>query len=188
MKKLIVGLGNPGTRYKNTRHNIGFVVLDKLASSLELSFVRNNRLNAKVAEGNVEGQKIVLLKPMTMMNLSGDAVAAAAKKFKVDSADIWIVHDDIDLDFGVIRIRLEGSAGGHNGVKSIIERLGTKKFGRFRFGVGTNPANIPLDAWIVTEFSKEELDKITELRELAVKTIRAAIKDGIESDTEKIAE
>ena len=120
---LIVGLGNPGDKYENTRHNVGFMVLDLLAKKLDASFSFQSDLQADVTELNVDGTKVILAKPMTFMNLSGEAASKLASKYKVETGDIWTVYDDVDLDFSVLRVRDGGSAGGHNGVKSLIQHL-----------------------------------------------------------------
>lgn len=181
MSKLIVGLGNPGSKYKKTRHNIGFVVLDFFAKELGITFSTDKKLNAEIAETNIDGEKVILLKPQTFMNLSGDTVSKATTKFKIEPEDVWVVHDDVDLDFGVLRVRLDGSAGGHNGIKSIIERLGTKDFARFKFGVDSTPENIALEDWVLSRFDEEVDGAVKE----ASSMIASAIKNGIENTTKK---
>ena len=133
--KMIVGLGNPGREYAATRHNLGFMVVDEVARRLSAG-QRRTRFRAELAEAFVDGQKLVLLKPQTFMNLSGTAVREAALWYKIPPAEILVVVDDIDLPFGALRMRGEGGSGGHNGLKSIIADLGTEAFPRFRMGIG----------------------------------------------------
>ena len=140
---LIAGLGNPGKEYENTRHNAGFMVLDALADKLgaDISEKKHKALCGKAVIG---GQKLILLKPQTYMNSSGESIRAAADYYKVDPEDILVVYDDISLAPGQLRIRAEGSAGGHNGIKSIIAHLGTQEFPRVRVGVGEKPPRMDL--------------------------------------------
>ena len=157
MSILIVGLGNPGEQYKNTRHNAGFMIIEELAKILDVKFSRDDQMDASVAETNVDGEKIILVKPDTFMNLSGVAVQKAVNKFKLsDAAQVWIAYDDASLPFGVLRVRLEGSSGGHNGVQSIIDRLGENDFVRFRFGVGEPAEPVKLEDWVLSKFSKSD--------------------------------
>src|SRR5699024_9468062 len=125
--KLIFGLGNPGKKYENTRHNIGFIALDRLAENLGLTFNRT-KFNAVYAEGNIGTEKVSLAKPQTFMNLSGESVQAWIDYYDVTEEDIVVIYDDMDLPVGKIRLRVKGSSGGHNGMKSIIQHLGTQEF------------------------------------------------------------
>jgi PTH1 family peptidyl-tRNA hydrolase len=134
--KLIIGLGNPGKEYENTRHNVGYRVLDKIAAEKELRFHKKDDFFAEVVEASQDGEKILLVKPLTFMTDSGRAVGKIADYFKVEPKDVWVVADDIDLPVGTIRVRLEGSSGGHNGIKSIIEVLSSENFPRIRVGIG----------------------------------------------------
>lgn len=133
--KLIVGLGNIGKEYENTRHNIGFMVVDELAKRWGISFGKEDR-SACCAEYRLGGEKILVIKPTTYMNLSGFAVGAYANFFHIDPEDIAVIQDDMDIALGQIRIRSKGSAGGHNGIKSIIQHLGTEEFPHFKIGIG----------------------------------------------------
>ncbi len=133
--KLIAGLGNPGGEYEHTRHNMGFDVIDELARRWSVSDWKKD-MQAEIASVTKYGQKILLVKPLTYMNLSGDAVSAIAAYYKIDISDIYIICDDLDLPPGKIRIRKKGSAGGHNGIKSLISRLHSEEFVRFRIGIG----------------------------------------------------
>lgn len=135
MTKMIVGLGNPGEKYKNTKHNIGFMVLDKWAKQENVLF-NQSKHNALICDIRINGEKVILVKPQTFMNLSGEAVKPLMNYFNIDSDDLVIIYDDMDLPIGKIRLRQKGSAGGHNGIKSIIQHLGTQQFNRVRVGVG----------------------------------------------------
>lgn len=155
--KLIVGLGNPGSKYADTRHNLGFMVLDHIAEHLGLKFGAESRFEAEASLTEVKGERLALAKPQTMMNLSGRAVQRLAQYYKIPAADIWVVQDDIDLDFGILRVRQGGSSGGHNGIKSIIEQLG-ENFVRFRVGVA-NPTlrtRISPEEFVLLPFEKSE--------------------------------
>ena len=180
---LIVGLGNPGDKYENTRHNVGFMVLDLLAKKLDASFSFQSDLQADVTELNVDGTKVILAKPMTFMNLSGEAASKLASKYKVETGDIWTVYDDVDLDFSVLRVRDGGSAGGHNGVKSLIQHL-DENFIRFRVGIGATPEKMALEDWVLSKFTKKELEELENVKELVVGKILEAIKSGINITTE----
>lgn len=136
--KIIVGLGNPGKEYEKTRHNAGFMVVDALAKDLDIA-VTQKKFKALIGEGFHKGQKVILVKPQTYMNLSGDSVVAIMKYYDVFDEDLLVISDDMDLEIGMIRIRDKGSSGGQKGIKSIIERLETSEFSRLRVGIGKNP-------------------------------------------------
>lgn len=187
MSYLIVGLGNPGDKYKNTRHNIGFVVLDKLAEKLEEGFTEVTDLHAQVIETNLDGTKVILAKPTTYMNRSGEAVHAIAHRYGVNVSDVWVVYDDVALPFGILRVRLEGSAGGHNGIKSLIDLLHAEDFVRFRIGVNEAPENIDLKNWVLSKFNENEREAIPEIVEKVTNKILEAVKTGsVENITENI--
>ena len=152
---LIAGLGNPGKEYENTRHNAGFLVLDTLAQKLgaDLSERKHRALCGKAVIG---GQKVILLKPQTYMNSSGESIRAAADYYKVPPEDILVVYDDISLAPGQLRIRAKGSAGGHNGIKSIIAHLGTQEFPRVKVGIGEKPPRMDLADYVLGHFSSGE--------------------------------
>ena len=152
---IIAGLGNPGKEYENTRHNIGFDVIDRLAEEENIA-VMESKHKALIGKGYVAGQKVILAKPQTFMNLSGESVRAAADFYKVDPEHIIIVYDDISLDVGQLRIRKKGSAGGHNGIKNIIAHLGTQEFPRIKVGVGDKPKKMDLADYVLSRFSKED--------------------------------
>ena len=155
---IIAGLGNPEKRYEHTRHNTGFEVLDILSDKQGIAM--NDKKHRSVAgTGVIEGRKVLLLKPQTYMNLSGEAVSEALGYYKEDpSSSLIVIYDDIDLPVGKLRIRAEGSAGGHKGMRDIIERIGTESFTRIRVGVGAKPAEWDLADWVLSRFPPEDED------------------------------
>lgn len=153
---IIVGLGNPGTQYAHTRHNAGFEAIDRLADEYRIS-IDNKKFQALCGSGYIEGQKVLLVKPQTYMNLSGESVRAACDFFKIDpEEELIVLYDDISLAPGQLRIRKKGSAGGHNGIKNIIQHLGTQVFQRVKIGVGEKPKEYDLADYVLGHFSKEE--------------------------------
>lgn len=159
---IIAGLGNPTREYENTRHNIGFMAIDALADKYNIS-VTDCKHKALVGKGIINGVKVVLVKPLTYMNLSGEAVRAVADYYKVDAeSELIVIYDDISLDVGQLRIRKKGSAGGHNGIKDIIANLGSDKFNRIKIGVGEKPKGYDLVDYVLGHFGKDELDIIKE--------------------------
>ncbi len=154
---VIVGLGNPTREYENTRHNIGFMAIDALAEKYNIS-VLDCKHKALIGKGVINGYKVVLVKPLTYMNLSGEAVRAVIDYYKVDAEhELIVVYDDVSLDVGQLRIRKKGSAGGHNGIKNIISHLGSDVFLRIKIGVGEKPKGYDLADYVLGHFSKEEL-------------------------------
>ncbi|MFA6304267.1 MAG: aminoacyl-tRNA hydrolase [Patescibacteria group bacterium] len=160
--KLIIGLGNPGKDYLKTRHNTGFMALDALQANWHApNFSLNKKFKAEISELETNGQKIILAKPQTFMNASGEAIQAIVAYFKIKPEDIWVIYDDVDLPLGKIRIGQFESAGGHNGLKSIIECLGVKNFIRFRIGIAENhPGKIELEKFVLQKFGFLEKNKI----------------------------
>ena len=153
---LVVGLGNIGKKYEKTRHNIGFMILDKFSKEFNIEFNKeNNTCNYGI--GNVMGKKVILVKPKTYMNLSGDAVVEIINYFKINLDDLLVIYDDISLDFLKIRIRQKGSHGGHNGIKDIINKINTEKFKRIKIGIGENK-NINLSDYVLSNFTLQELE------------------------------
>lgn len=176
---IIVGLGNPTSQYNGTRHNIGFEVIDSLA---EANGIRMDikKHKAVCGMGLINGRKVLLAKPVTFMNLSGEAVRSMADFYKVDpKEDIIVVYDDISLDVGQLRIRAKGSAGGHNGIKSIISHLGTQDFKRVKFGVGNKPEGYDLADYVLGHFSSPEKLKVAEGIKRAGMAIETILADGI---------
>lgn len=178
---IIAGLGNPGREYQNTRHNIGYDVIDRLAES-ENIILAERKHRAVVGKGLVEGQKCVLAKPVTYMNLSGESVRELIDYYKVDeTAQLIVVSDDISLDVGQLRIRKKGSAGGHNGLKNIIAHLGHDNFIRVKMGVGEKPGGWDLADYVLGHFSGEERGTMDEACDRAVEAIRKIITDGADA-------
>ena len=156
--KLFVGLGNPGLKYERTRHNAGFMVIDQLSKAWNIQLSEEKKFKGEIGRGVVKGEKVILLKPTTFMNLSGECVRAALDFYKISPDNLIIIYDDISLDVGRLRVRRDGSAGGHNGIKSILEHLGTKTFPRIKVGVGQKPhPDYDLASWVLSEFKADEL-------------------------------
>ncbi|SDX85029.1 aminoacyl-tRNA hydrolase [Paenibacillus sp. CF384] len=155
--KWIVGLGNPGTAYQGTRHNVGFMVIDALAKRWGIS-VTQSKCKGLIGEGNVAGTKVALIKPMTFMNLSGETVRGFMDYFKANLEDAIIVYDDMDTETGKIRLRYQGSAGGHNGIKSIIQHTGTQTFDRIRIGISRPQPGMSISDYVLSNFPKSEQD------------------------------
>ncbi|SFX40014.1 peptidyl-tRNA hydrolase, PTH1 family [Thermoactinomyces sp. DSM 45891] len=153
--KLIVGLGNPGKKYEPTRHNIGFWAIDRLSERWGIP-LNKEKWKGIIGEGMVRGEKVILLKPMTYMNLSGESIRPAMDWLKMDIEDLVIIYDEMDLPLGEVRLRTKGSAGGHNGMKSTIAHLGTDQFKRIRLGIG-RPVSLAVPDYVLSPFSKEEL-------------------------------
>ena len=159
---IIAGLGNPGKRYENTRHNVGFDAIDELVDRYRIPGSGISH-KAMVGKGIMEGQKVLLAKPLTYMNLSGEAIRGLVDYYKIDpEAELLVIYDDISLEPGNIRIRKKGSAGGHNGIKSIIAQLGTQNFQRIRIGVGEKPKNWDLADYVLGTFGKEDRPLVEE--------------------------
>ena len=154
MVKLIAGLGNPGDKYSNTRHNIGFMVTSALAkkNSVKSSF----KFDGLYGDYFLGGEKVIIFQPMKYMNRSGQPILKVMNYYDIEKEDILVIHDDLDLDLGKIRFRKKGSSGGHNGIKSIINRLGSQEFKRLKVGIGRPPENIPVTDYVLTKFSKDE--------------------------------
>ncbi|MBU2632149.1 aminoacyl-tRNA hydrolase [Patescibacteria group bacterium] len=209
--KLIVGLGNPGDKYESTRHNLGFIIVDKFLKNFqkvnEEGFKLNKKFKSEVIqiewsrrstdEKTNTIEKVVLVKPQTYMNVSGNAVGLISSFYKIDPDDIWIIHDDLDLPFGNLKIRKGGASAGHKGVESIIEALGTDKFWRIRVGIG-NPHNKPrldqrdskfkilkgklgeVNGYVLGKFYGAEKGRLREALKKTVKAIEAGLEKGIE--------
>ena len=154
--KIIVGLGNPGKEYEKTRHNTGFIVLDKLSEKFNIE-IKKEKSKALIGTGEINGEKVMLVKPQTFMNLSGEAVRGLVDFYKEDIENVVIIFDDIDLEIGKIRIKERGSAGTHNGMKSIVSHLGTEKFTRIKVGIGKPKGNIDLIGHVLGKFTEDEL-------------------------------
>ncbi|MGP0128659.1 MAG: aminoacyl-tRNA hydrolase [cyanobacterium endosymbiont of Rhopalodia musculus] len=179
--QLIIGLGNCEAKYDKTRHNIGFEALDALAQTWKLSFTENRRFQGLFSEGIVKGnQKVYLLKPLTYMNLSGQSVRAVSDWYKLSLASILVIYDDMDLPVGRIRIRLGGSAGGHNGMKSVIAYLGSQNFPRLRIGIGESHSSKETISHVLGKFSSDEKNVIKNVFPLVVNALDMSLKEGVE--------
>jgi len=175
--KLIVGLGNPGIRYAKTRHNVGFWVIDELSRRWSIP-VNREKWRAEVGEGVVRGEKVVLMKPLTYMNLSGEAVRPAIDWLKADLEELLVIYDDLDLPPGQVRLRLKGSSGGHNGMKSIIQHLETDRFKRIRIGIGRPHPGMSVPDYVLSPFSKEELDEILKAVNQSADAVGCWLEEG----------
>jgi PTH1 family peptidyl-tRNA hydrolase len=178
---LIVGLGNPGRKYAENRHNVGFRSVSRLAAAHHLRFDQRQK-NARVARGTVEGRDVLLAKPRTFMNRSGRPVSALAQFYKVPLKRIMVVYDDLDLPLGAIRLRPEGGSGGHKGVKSVIEHLGNQReFPRLRIGIDRPPGRMDPAAYVLQDFSAEEEPVLDDALRWAVATLEVWLCEGIEA-------
>lgn len=177
-KKLIIGLGNPGQQYELTRHNLGFLVVAKLAEQLKVKFTASSLINGLTAKASDGGQELVLLIPLTFVNNSGNAVKAAVKKYDVQVSNILVICDDLNLPFGQLRIREQGSDGGHNGLKSIHEKIGTKDFARLRGGIGRPKVADDVVDFVLQKFSKVEQKVLPDILEKAADCCRLWAAEG----------
>lgn len=178
--RLVVGLGNPGKKYVGTRHNAGFSVVESMVERNGLDFKAHARVPALVTEWREGGVQWIILKPVAFMNLSGQSVAAALNFWKIDLSELLIVVDDVEIPLGTLRLRPQGSAGGHNGLKSIIDHLGSRDFARLRVGIG-RPApgsRVLLKDWVLQPFEKSELPSMDECSKRAVCAIEAWALEG----------
>lgn len=176
--KIIIGLGNPSREYQGTRHNIGFDAVTRLCDDYRIR-LDSKEHKALCGKGCIGGEKVILAQPQTYMNLSGESVRALTDYYKVGAEDIIVIYDDISLDAGQLRVRPKGSAGGHNGIKSIIAHLGTEEFARIRIGVGDKPKEWDLADYVLGHFSKEEEPVIREALGRAAKACECMITEGI---------
>lgn len=177
---IIAGLGNPGKQYEGTRHNIGWQVIDALAEKHGIR-VLENKFRGLIGKGIINGEKVILVKPLTYMNLSGECIGELVNYFKIDeTCELVVIADDISLDVGFIRMRKKGSAGGHNGLKNIIAHLGHENFIRMKMGVGDKPAGYDLADYVLGHFNKEENEILAESKKNAVLAIETILSDGID--------
>jgi len=177
---LIAGLGNPGQAYRHNRHNVGFMVADRLSARMGIVFSRMES-NALVTKGEYQGRRIVIAKPRTYMNLSGKAVGALARFYKVPLENLLVAYDDVDLPLGMLRIRPGGGSAGQKGMGSIIERLGTQDFPRLRLGIGRPPGRMDAADYVLQDFSPTESEILGLTLEKAVDAILVFITEGLES-------
>lgn len=176
---LIVGLGNPGKRFDLTRHNAGFLVLDCLADRLGVK-IGKIKFQSLIAETQIDGEKVVLMKPQTFMNLSGEAVRAAAEYYKLASADIIVIYDDVDIAFGTIRLRPKGSAGTHNGMRNIVYQLESDQFPRVRIGIKAEKRAAELYEYVLSRFAKEEEKTLADVLDRATDAVLSIVREGID--------
>ncbi|MFO8037685.1 MAG: aminoacyl-tRNA hydrolase [Anaerolineales bacterium] len=176
---LIVGLGNVGLAYQHNRHNVGFMVLNRLAQELDVPFSASE-LDALVGHTSYQGHTVILAKPQTYMNNSGRAVRSLLRSYELPLEQILVVYDDVDLPFESLRLRPEGGAGGQKGVKSIIEAMGTEEFARLRIGVGRPPGKMPVDSYVLRDFSEQEREVLPFVLDDAVQAILTFVTEGIE--------
>lgn len=178
---IIVGLGNPSKEYEGTRHNVGFDVIDAIADTYNIS-VDGKKNRAYIGKGIMEGQKVILAKPQTFMNLSGESVRGLVDYYKIDeTTELLIIFDDVSLDVGQLRIRKKGSAGGHNGIKSIIQHLGTHEFMRIKVGVGEKPKGYDLADYVLGHFSKADRQVMEDGYKEAVDAAAQIVQGDIEA-------
>ena len=182
---IIAGLGNPGKKYTGTRHNMGFEALDAVAAKYNID-IKKSKFNALYGEGTIEGEKVVLIKPQTFMNLSGEAVREFKNWYKTDTSQIIIIYDDVSLPVGKMRIRKKGSAGGHNGMKSIIYQLNSDEFPRIKLGVGS-PDNPEFDLadYVLGKFTKDEVKVLIQTAINTADAVGEIIKNGCEKAMSK---
>jgi len=175
--KLIVGLGNVGKNYENTRHNVGFMFIDKYADKNNLNF--KEKMDALYTETIINNEKVLLIKPTTFMNLSGEAISLVMNYYKIEVKDLIVIYDDLSLDLGKLRFRANGSDGGHNGIKSIIKHLGGKNFDRIKVGIGPQPP-IPAEAFVLQNFAKEQMDDLKTSVKRTVDALECYLSEGID--------
>ncbi len=175
---IIIGLGNPGKKYENTRHNMGFIAIDRLAEKHNIQ-VDKIKFKALVGDGRIAGQKVLLVKPQTYMNLSGESVREVANYYKVNTNDIIVIYDDLDLPLGHIRIRKSGSAGTHNGMKSVVYQLRSDQFPRIRIGIGGN-GDEDIINYVIGGFKKEEVKILEDTVDNVVSAIECAISESLD--------
>lgn len=176
---MIVGLGNPGKQYAKTRHNVGFMSVDALAEAYQIA-INTRKHKAAIGEGTIEGRRVLLVKPQTYMNLSGEAVRPLADFYKISPAQIMVICDDLDIPLGTLRIRAKGGSAGQKGMQSIIQQLGTQAFPRIRFGIGRPPGRMDAAAYVLLPFIKEEEILVVETLHRVVKAVAIWLTEGIE--------
>ncbi len=178
--RLFIGLGNPGPQYVNTRHNAGFIAIEQLARHWQLGWAEKSRFKGLLAEGSGPAGKALLLKPMTFMNDSGQSVRSVLDYYRLTPAQLLVLYDELALPMGKIRLRPEGSAGGHNGIKSLIEHLGTNQFARLRIGIGSEPPPPVMTNYVLGRFSSEQNQQLPRVVEGTVEAVEMVLRDGLE--------
>ena len=182
---LIVGLGNPEPEYSKTRHNMGFDVINKLSKEFGIE-VKKQKFKSFYGQGTIENEKVILLKPQTYMNLSGEAVKPFADFYKIKPENILVIYDDIDIETGITKIRIKGGAGTHNGMKSVVNELNTTEFPRIRVGTGTNLPIIDLVNYVIAPINSEEYAKLEKGIDKAVEAVKEILKSGIDKAMSKL--
>jgi PTH1 family peptidyl-tRNA hydrolase len=181
--KLIIGLGNPGKKYEPTWHNVGFIVIDEIQAKDPdefLKFKKSKKYKAEVCEGTAPEEKIILAKPQTFMNKSGDSIKSLVNFYKIKSQDLWIIHDDVDLPIGKIRISQNSSAAGHKGIQSIIDEIGTQEFVRFRLGIQPiKPMRVSTEKYVLQKINKESKVIIDEMIQKVITAIEVSLAEGV---------
>ncbi len=181
--KLIVGLGNPGSRYEQTRHNIGFKVIDALAKAHDIDF-NKKQCRSLLGQGFLSGEKVLLVKPQTYMNNSGEAVWETLNFYRDNIDDLLVIHDDLDLEYGRLRFKDGGGTGGHNGLKSIEKMINSSDYGRLKMGIG-RPEQMSVESYVLSKFSKEENQVLPKLIDAAVAGVEVWCQDGLEKAMNK---
>jgi PTH1 family peptidyl-tRNA hydrolase len=177
---LIIGLGNPGKKYENTRHNVGFMCAEAMANRHGLAF-SGNKAKALFAEGTIVGKRVIIAQPQTYMNLSGESARGLSDFYKIPLTHILVVHDDLDIPLGTLRLRMKGGAGGQKGVLSIIQHLNSQDFARCRFGIGRPPGRMEPAAYVLLPFKTDESILVQETVDRAVKAMETWLSEGIET-------
>jgi PTH1 family peptidyl-tRNA hydrolase len=175
---LIAGLGNPGIKYDNTRHNIGYKVIDHLAEDMNASSAKT-KMEARISEARLESQKILLIKPLRYMNRSGSVLYEVARYFHIDLSQVIVIHDDVDIQWGMIKIKQKGGHGGHNGIRSIIDSFGNNTFTRVRVGIGRPLTTISMVNYVLGTFQPDEKEQIQTIIESASRSIKTILLKGI---------
>ncbi|MBE5821925.1 MAG: aminoacyl-tRNA hydrolase [Clostridiales bacterium] len=181
---LIVGLGNPGKEYEYTKHNAGFLIIDDIAKKLNIN-INKSKFKGLWCQSELNGEKIIFLKPQTYMNLSGESIIEVVNFFKIPKENVIVIYDDLDIDMCKIRIRERGTAGSHNGMKSIVQHLGTTNFPRIRIGTKKDNENIDTIDYVLSNFSKEQLDNIHKLSDDVLKILSDTVKGNIQKAMNK---
>ncbi|WP_206490119.1 aminoacyl-tRNA hydrolase [Rhodococcus sp. KRD162] len=183
---LIIGLGNPGPQYEKTRHNVGFMVADALAGRVGSTFSSHKKSNSDIVQARLGARSVVVAKPRTFMNLSGQPVAALARFFSIEPANIVVVHDELDIDFGSLRLKLGGGEGGHNGLRSISQHLSTKDYLRVRVGVGRPPGRMDPASFVLKPFSAAERKDLGVVVEEAADAAELLLSAGLEAAQNRV--
>lgn len=183
---LIVGLGNPGPQYEKTRHNVGFMVADALAGRIGGAFSSHKKSNSDIVQARLGSRSVVIAKPRTFMNLSGQPVAALARFFSIEPANVVVVHDELDIDFGALRLKLGGGEGGHNGLRSISQHLSTKDYLRVRVGVGRPPGRMDPASFVLKPFSATERKDLGVVVEEAADAAELLLSAGLEAAQNRV--